>query len=192
MAVTFEELKSTLETTGLKFFCDPEKETILLGFSGCHGVHTILLKRVEDGEGLLFRVPGSAMVKDDHPFKAKVLETLLAENHRVKVGRFCYDPSDGEIYLDWFLPLEDGMVTPQQLRRCLIALLHLADEMTPRLHHLLETGEDLPPEEVGVKGMVHHLLQEGIRQGLLSENDEVRLRRLLAQVDETKEEGHPQ
>ena len=188
MAVSFDELKLSLETTNLKFFCDQEKETILVISSGYSGIHHLILKRVEDGEGLLLRVHGLAIVKSDHPFKAKVLEVLLTENHRVKIGRFCYDPSDGEVYLDWFLPLEDGTMTSQQLKRCIIALFHLADEMTPRLRRLLEAGEDLPPEEIGVKGVIRRLLQEGARQGLLSEEDEVRLRRLLSQM-ETEEEG---
>lgn len=189
MAVSFDELKSSLETTNLKFLCDQEKETILVVSSGCNGVYHLILRRVEDGEGLLLRVQGLAIARSDHPFKAKVLETLLTENHRVKIGRFCYDPNDGEVYLDWFLPLEDGTVTSQQLKRCIIALFHLADEMMPRLRRLLELGEDLPPEEIGVKGMIQRLLQEGARRGLLSEDAEVRLRRLLSQMEETEEES---
>ncbi len=188
MAVTFDELKAMVEEAGVKFFADPQKETILLGFSGTNGIFTILLKRVEDGEGVFLRVPGVAMVKDDHPFKAKALEILLTENHQVKVGRFCYDPQDGEVYVDWFLPLEDGTLTLSQLRRCIMALLHMADEMTLRLRHVLETGEDLPSEEFGLKGMVQRLLREGIRRGLFSEEAEVRLRRLLEGI-EGREEG---
>lgn len=188
MAVTFDELKLMMEETGLKFMSDPDREIVLAGISGLNGVYHLLLKRVEDGEGLLLRVPGLATVKGDHPFKTRVLETLLSENHRVKVGRFCYDPSDGEIYLDWFLPLEDGCLTPQQLKRCIGALLHLADDLSPRLRHLLETGEDLPSEQIGIRGMLRRLMSEGLRQGLLSEGDEARLLRLLAQLD-GEEEG---
>lgn len=190
MAVTFDELKKILEATDLNFFVDSEKELVILGFSGCYGVHHLLLKLVENGEGLLFKVPGLAMLASDHPFKAKVLETLLAENNRIKIGRFCYDPSDGEIYLDWFIPIEDGTITPQQLRRSFIALMHIADEMTPRLQHLMKLGEDLPPEEVSVPGMLRRLLREGLRRGLVSEDAETRLRRLLAHLEGgEREEG---
>jgi len=184
MALSLDELKTILEETGLKFLCDPEKGVIMLGFSGCNGVYNLLLRLVENGEGLLLRVPGLAMLRGDHPFKARVLETLLTENHRVKIGRFCYDPSDGEVYLDWFLPLEDGTLTPQQLKRCITALSYLSDEMTPRLRHLLETGEDLPPEESGIKEMLRHLLREGLRRGLISEEDEIRIRRLLSEQND--------
>ena len=124
MAVTFDELKLAMEETGLKFMTDPDKEVVIVGIHGLNGVYHLLLTRVEDGEGLLLRVHGLATLKGDHPFKTRVLETLLSENHRVKVGRFCYDPSDGEIYLDWFLPLEGSCLTPQQieaLRLCSVA-----------------------------------------------------------------------
>jgi len=189
MAVTFDELKLAMEETGLKFMTDPDKEVVIVGIHGLNGVYHLLLTRVEDGEGLLLRVHGLATLKGDHPFKTRVLETLLSENHRVKVGRFCYDPSDGEIYLDWFLPLEGSCLTPQQLKRCVFVLLHMADEISPRLRHLLETGEDLPSEQIGIRGLLRRLLSEGLRQGLLSEGDEVRLLRLLAQLEEGEEDS---
>ncbi|MCS7253580.1 MAG: hypothetical protein RMK18_06760 [Armatimonadota bacterium] len=187
MAVTFDELKTTMEGTRLKFISDPDREIIWVSVSGFNGVHHLLLKRVENGEGLLLRVPSLATVRGEHPFKTKVLETLLVENHRIKVGRFCYDQSDGEIYLDWFMPLEDGCLTLQQLKRCISALLHLADDLSPRLRHLLETGEDLPSDQIGIRGLLNSLLREGMQRGLLSESDEIQLRRLLMQMEEGEE-----
>ena len=65
----------------------------------------------------------------------------------------------------------------------------MADEISPRLRHLLETGEDLPSEQIGIRGLLRRLLSEGLRQGLLSEGDEVRLLRLLAQLEEGEEDS---
>jgi hypothetical protein len=81
---------------------------------------------------------------------------------------------DKEIYLNWFLSLEDNSATSHQLKRCLRALMLFADEMGVRLRHLSETGEDLSPEERGVKGMLRRFLSDD-----LSEESEVQLRRLF-------------
>jgi len=74
------------------------------------------------------------------------------------------------------------MITIQQFKRCLRALMLFADEVNVCLRHLIETGEDFPSEEKrGVEGMLRRFLS----QGGLSEQEEVRLRRLLQDLSET-------
>jgi hypothetical protein len=183
MAITFEELKAIADGTDLKKFCDPEKQVLLFLGLGEGGVYHLFVRLLEDGEGILFRVPYIATVPPDHPHLTKALLMLLAENHRVKIGRFCYDLDDGEVYLDWFLPVEDGTLTSHQLARCLKTLMVLADEAGVRLKHLLETGEDLP-EERRIEGMLRRFLS-----GSLSEEAEVRLRRLFQDLEASTEEN---
>ncbi len=186
MAVTFEELKAVAEGTELPFVCDPERQLLLFaGLGSDERIYHLLVKWVENGEALYFRVPFLAVVPQEHPMFGKVLTVLMTENDRVKIGRFCYDPDDGEIYLDWFLPLEDAPVTNQQLERCLKTLFALADEVKGRLEHLLETGEDLPPERQGLRGLLRRLLTSTP----LSEREEVRLRRLLRNLEAGNAEG---
>lgn len=186
MAVTFEELKAVAEGTGLKFVCDPEKQLLLFGSLGSDKkIYHLLVKWAENGEALYFRIPSLTVVPQEHPMLGKVLTVLMTENDRVKVGRFCYDPDDGEIYLDWFLPLEDAPVTNQQLERCLKTLFVLAEEVKGRLEHLLETGEDLPPERQGLRGLLRRLLTSTS----LSEEEGMRLRRLLRNLESGNAEG---
>lgn len=183
MAITFEELKAIAEQTDLKFFCDEEKQILILSGLGRGGVCHLFLRLMEEGEAIYLRIPYLAVVPADHPNLTKALLMLMAENDRVKVGRFCYDPNDGEVYLDWFIPLEDSTLTSQQLGRCLKALMVLADEVGVRLKHLLETGEDLP-EERRIEGMLRRLLSGG-----LSEEAEVRLRRLFQDFEASTKES---
>ncbi|MFA0784232.1 hypothetical protein [Fervidibacter sacchari] len=187
MAITFEELKAIAEGTDLKFFCDQENQILLFGGLGKGGIYNLIVKLIEEGEAIYLRIPYLAVVPADHPNLAKALLMLMEENDRVKVGRFCYDQNDGEIYLDWFIPLEDSTLTSQQLGRCLKSLMVLADEVGVRLKHLLETGEDLPDER-RIEGMLRRLLSGG-----LSEEAEVRLRRLFDFVTSTEnnEEDEP-
>jgi len=186
MAITLEELKAIAKQTDLKFFCDEEKQILILGGPGRGSVCYLFVRLTEDGEAIYFHVPYLATVPTDHPNLTKALLMLMAENNRVKVGRFCYDPDDGEVYLDWFIPLEDSAMTSQQLERCLKTLMILADEVGVRLRHLLETGEDLPPTtEGGSEGILRRFLSNG----LSSEEAEVRLRRLFQALSETSTEG---
>jgi hypothetical protein len=183
MAITFEELKAIADGTDLKKFCDPEKQVLLFLGLGDVGVCHLFVRLLEEGKGIHFHVPYIATVPPDHPHLTKALLMLLAENHRVKIGRFCYDLDDGEVYLDWFLPVEDGTLTSHQLARCLKTLMVLADEAGVRLKHLLETGGDLP-EERRIEGMLRRLLSGG-----LSEEAEVRLRRLFQDLEASTEEN---
>ncbi len=185
MATTFEELKAIAEGTDLKFFCDQEKQILLFSGLGRGGIYNLIMRLMEEGEAIYFRVPYLAVVPSDHPKLSEVMLRLMKENDRIKIGRFCYDPDDGEVYLDWFIPLEDGALTIHQLKRCIKTLMVLADEVGMCLRHLLETGEDLP-EEKKLEGMLRLL------NGGLSEEDEVRLRRLFQGFKtSTEEEDEP-
>ena len=180
MAITFEELKAITDGTDLKKFCDPEKQVLLFLGLGRDGVCHLIVRLEMDGEGIHFHVPYLSIVPTDHPHLNKALMTLMEANNRMWIGRFCYDPDDGEVYLDWFIPLEDNTLTSQQLKCCLTVLMFSADDMKVRLRHLLATGEDLPSEERGVKGLARRLLSKGG----LSEAEEARLRRLFRGLSE--------
>jgi hypothetical protein len=188
MAITFDELKAIAEQTNLKFLCDQEKQILLFGGLGKGGIYNLIVRLTEKGEAIYFRIPYLAVVPTDHPKLSEVMLWSMKENDRVKIGRFCYDPNDGEVYIDWFLPLEDGVITNQQFKRYLRALMFLADEVNVRLRHLIETGEDLPSEGKRVEDMLRRLLA----QDALSEEEEVRLRRLLQDLSETENPQKPE
>jgi hypothetical protein len=161
MAISFDELRKNLESAGIRIVCDPEKKLILcLGIGGPLGVLCLMVRLVEDGEAIHFSVPRLATVRKDSKHWEKVLEVLMGENHRKKIGRACWDPSDGEVYLDWFHSIEDGTVTAKQLRRYVVTLFVDGMEVGRRVHHILEHGTDLPEEEKGLRGVLRHLLEE--------------------------------
>jgi len=57
MALSFDELKILARQTGLKVFCDEEKQMLIIGGVGRNGVCHLIVHLVEDGEALYFRIP---------------------------------------------------------------------------------------------------------------------------------------
>ncbi len=193
MAISFEDLRTALESAGIRTICDPEKKLILcLGVGGLTGVLCLVVRLVEEGEAIHFSIPRLAMVGKNARHREKVFEVLLTENHRKKIGRACWDPSDGEVYLDWFHSIEDGGVTAKQLRRYVFNLFMDGVELGRRVHHILQHGTDLPDEERGLGGLLRHLAEEAAAEGDMPEeirellddlaqasNDPSELRRIL-------------
>lgn len=166
MAIEFRELESLLEKAGIKAVCDYGKQMLVcLGKSLKGGLICLEIRLLENGEALHFRIPLIATIGPNDLHRGKAFEVLLQENHVLKIGRTCFDPSDGEVYVDWFHPIEDGVLTHEQLRRCVLALISVADELGGRVRHILDTGEDLPPKERGLKGILRALAQRAAQSG---------------------------
>ncbi len=61
----------------------------------------------------------------------------------MKLLRFEYDPTDGEVRAAIELPLEDAPLTERLFDRCLSGLIQLVDQQAmPRIKTVLATGED--------------------------------------------------
>lgn len=165
MAISFEDLRTALESAGIRTICDPNKRLALcVGVGGSHIV-CLAVRLIEDGEAIYFMVPRVAIVGSESKHRDKIFEVLLVENHFRKVGRACWDPSDGEVYLDWFHSIEDGTVTAHQLKRCVTSLLVEGMELGRRINHILKHGTDLPEEERGLRGLLRHLAEEAAADG---------------------------
>jgi hypothetical protein len=160
MAISFEDLRTALESAGIRTICDPHKQIALCLGVGGSDIICLAVRLIEDGEAIHFMVPRIAMVTSESKHRDKIFEVLLVENHFRKVGRACWDPSDGEVYLDWFHSIEDGTVTADQLRRCVTSLFVEGMELGRRINHILKHGTDLPEEERGLRGLLRHLAEE--------------------------------
>lgn len=180
MAIEFRQLESLLEQAGIKALSDSGKQMLIcLARSLTGGLICLEIRLVEDGEAVHFRIPLVGTVGPNDVHRGKVFEVLLQENHLLKIGRTCFDPSEGEVYVDWFHPIEDGVLTHEQLRRCVLALFSVADELGGRVRHILDTGEDLPPRERGLKGILRALAQRAAQSGVPR-----RIQRLLDELIE--------
>jgi hypothetical protein len=187
MAITFEELKAIADGTDLKKFCDPEKQVLLFLGLGRDGVCHLIVRLEMDGEGIHFHVPYLSIVPTDHPYLNKALMTLMEANNRMWIGRFCYDPDDGEVYLDWFIPLEDNTLTSQQLECCLTVLMFSRRRHEGAIQAFIgRQARTCPLKKEGSKGIARRLLSKGG----LSEAEEARLRRLFQDLRLRGERPH--
>lgn len=112
MALSYRELEALLDETGLKYRGFSDESGALLQFSACAVQVTI----AEEGEGVL-ACAHSVFNLSGCPHKDAAIEWMANHNYRIKIGRWGYDRSDGEVAVDYFLPVEDGTLTSKQLGR---------------------------------------------------------------------------
>lgn len=128
MAITFDELEQLLRQADLKFRSFGDGSGALLQFPSC----SIQVTITEEGEGLLV-CAHSVLNLSGCPHKDAALEWMADHNYRIKIGRWGCDKSDGEVTIDYFLPVEDGALTALQLRRTIRTIAREARNEVPAL-----------------------------------------------------------
>lgn len=112
MAITQERFKQLLRDQGLKFAAFDSGTAVLLPFGSC----TVLADLIENGEAVLVAA-GGVFNLSGCSNKAAGCEWIAHRNYQMKIGRWGYDPRDGEVRLDYVHPIEDGDLTGSQLSR---------------------------------------------------------------------------
>ena len=151
MALTLDKLKQLATAEGLKFMAAPERQALLLMFSGMNGGSYQVVMPVElDGRFLQFRTVAYMHCTLDNPNLGAVLRVIGDLDYRLRLTKFGWDPSDGEIvgYAD--LWLEDATLTQKQFSAMLHVYLPAIDLAHARLTTTMETGRD--PEAGGGSG----------------------------------------
>jgi hypothetical protein len=150
VTITLDELKSLADRQGLKYFLAPDRPAIAMGFTGLNGSYQVLMMVELDGRFIQFRTLGYGHCPSGHPHLEAVLRVLGALDYKLRLTKFGWDPTDGEIvgYAD--LWLEDARLTQQQFTTMLNAFLPAIDMGHVRIAKTLETGVD--PEGSGGPG----------------------------------------
>lgn len=156
MAIDIDRLKKLCEGEDLKYFLAPDRPMVMLGFSGIHGRYQIVIPIELDGRFLQVRTIGYLHCPKDHEANRVVLEILGHLNYQLRMTKFGWDPSDGEIvaYADFWV--EDGDITQGQFGALLKSLLPSIDLNYKRLTEAMETGKDpgeMRPENVLGSGL---------------------------------------
>ena len=140
--MTIEELKALAEGEDLKYFIAPDRPMLLMGFGLLNGNYQIGVSLELDGRFIQFRTVAYLHCPSDNPHVEAVLRVLGHLNYQLRLTKFGWDPSDGEIvgYADVWL--EDGTLTQKQFSSILHSLLPGIDVNYPRLTKTIETGED--------------------------------------------------
>lgn len=137
--VHYSDIIALLDERELRYYENSRDESILVPFDTPLGQVVIRLATVENGEGLSVRTQ-IMMISLDHEHKHMALETLLFENYKVKVGRLGFDPRDGEVSLDWFIAVEDGLLTKDQFFRTFDTVMLMSALIRKKLRRVLATG----------------------------------------------------
>ena len=147
----FDELKNLIEREGLKYFVAPDRPVIMLGMVGIFGRYQMVIPLELDGRFLQFRTVGYLSCPADHAHVDAVLRVLVELNYRLRLTKFGWDPSDGEIAAYADIWLEDGTLTQAQFTRMLQSFIPGIDLNYPRISRTIETGTDpgeLKPEDI--------------------------------------------
>jgi hypothetical protein len=151
MAATLQQIAKYLDNIGWNYRFDEEEDRIVTGVES-ENIEDFVIVVQLDEEGKFFRLFAHQVLAgvQDHPYKAAILQTMLAISWETKMLQWEYDPSDGEIRAIIEFPLEDSLLTEKQFNRCLSGLVQLVDSVAiPRLREVMETGYDPGNVEIG-------------------------------------------
>ena len=147
MAMTIHEIAELLVEEQVHFKIDEEKSScfVLCGgmdhYQDPDGEKRLLLavKLHEEGEYLSIYAPFAFKVPQD---RAAVFNTACGIiQWNTKLVQFEYDKTDGEVRPVIEFPLEDGVVTGKQLKRCIDGMISILDDFYLVLKTVIETAK---------------------------------------------------
>jgi hypothetical protein len=171
MATNIEEIKGFLDEAKLKYKDYPGKSFLRTGYQtekyidtdGDHYVG-IVISIEEDGEFVKVVVPKAYKFdKDLSSFnKMALFQTLLQISHMTKMMQFEYDVDDGEIWAIIEFPLEDALLTKNQLIRCIRSITGILEEYHEMITDAINHG--ITPESESEQRKAFEEFQRSRRQ----------------------------
>jgi hypothetical protein len=155
MGMTLDELKKLCEGEGFKYFLDSHRPMVMMMFRGINGRFQLVAPVELDGRFLQIRTVSYLHCPPDHQHIEVVLRILGSLNYRLRMTKFGWDPSDGEIVAYADVWVEDGGLTQKQFGSLFKSLLPAIDLSCKRISTAMETGEDpgeLTPESLPSPG----------------------------------------
>ena len=170
--VTLELLKDYLEKADYKY--NEQDDVIVLGAKGECQLYIFIRVR-EDGEFLSINTqlddPNGNFLKlpADNQYKKELMEYLLDESFKYKVGHWGLDKDDGDIRFISNYHVEDGELTQKQFIRIIKSILATADDAAVDIDSILKTGKTKSgAKEAETKDLAKQA-QELLAQGKTSE-----------------------
>lgn len=150
MTVSIQQLQTLASGAGLKCFMAPDRPAMLMGFSGKFGSYQVVATTQLDGRFMQLRTMGYGSCPADHPHLGAVLKVIAELDYKLRLSKFAWDVSDGELLAYADLWVEDATITQAQFVAMLRAFIPAIDLAHPRLVKTVETGVD--PGMPDVKG----------------------------------------
>jgi hypothetical protein len=153
---TIKDIASHLERFGFKNYKiieDTAEGGKLL--TGWDGKYVSALEVNHRTNTLQFIVPGIAAAKRDEISPGRLADILMAvgfANYALLIGRFAYDPNDGELRYNYVMPIDNASVTFEQFNHVMSATVQTVNYWAPRLRTACEgvrTGESVVESFIG-------------------------------------------
>lgn len=142
MALSIDDLRRMLDSVRIRYFLHPHRPGVLAGFAGVFGRYQVTIRIEDKGQFLQFRTVGYAHCPVDHPHISSVLKVLVGLNDELRLVKFGWDHTDGEITAYADLWAMDAVVTQAQFRRMLDVFLLGIDTSFHRIQQAMQTGVD--------------------------------------------------
>ncbi len=153
MTYTIPKIRELLDGEGLRYYLIPDREGVMLSLSGSHGRFQFHILLEEDGEFLQFRSIEYLYCPKDHPNLDATLQVLGELNYRLRLMKFGWDPTDGEIAVYADLWIMDAEITDAQFSRMIQGYMSIMDEKYPMIQEAIQSGvtpsEDSEDDENG-------------------------------------------
>ena len=147
MAMTFAELVGRIAEIGCDFRASREHSEVVVAVPTEHyldphdGEKSLLLHVMLQEEGRMLRIcVPEVYAVTEFANRGAMCEAMLAANWRVRVASYVLDESDSEVRVVCDSPLEDGVLTSNQLSRMLTLVAWTVDQFDPVIRAAGATG----------------------------------------------------
>jgi hypothetical protein len=198
--VTLELLKGYLERFGwsrYKAVDEPfEKEGVIYtGWRSSEAPegYNMAIDPMVEKNCLSFRVPKVLVAPRDTTPAERLAELLMAMgfiNYRIILGKFAYDPRDGEVRFSVDVPIDENDLSYEQFQHCMGVVVKMVEEYAPKLRAIVageKTAQQFLEEELGSEAEMAAAFGQLLRELLERLEQETRQRR-EGQRDEPLEE----
>lgn len=153
---SIRDIASHLERFGFKNYTvledTPDGGKLLTGWDG---KYVSAIEVNHRSNTVMFVVPGIAAAKRDEISPGRLADILMAigfANYALLIGRFAYDPNDGELRYNYVMPIDNAELTFEQFQHVMAATVQTVDYWAPRLRAACDgvrTGESLVDSFMG-------------------------------------------
>jgi hypothetical protein len=140
MSCNLPELRELLETEGLRYYLIPDQEGVMLTVKGTEAKYQFKILLELDNEFLQFRSIDYLHCPMDHPNLGPTLQVLGEINYRLRLLKFGWDPTDGEIAVYADLWMVDSVITQEQFSRMVNVYMSIIDDEYVRLVAAIGSG----------------------------------------------------
>jgi len=154
MGMTFDNVKTLLDTEQLNYFIHPNAPTAMFRLNGSNGSLGLIVSLQMNGEFLKIASFDYAKCPSDSLHVPALLRLLNELNAGIRWIKWSWDPQDGDISVQGDMWVMDNQPTQKQFRRMLENIIPSLEEHLPRINHVIQTGQDTginPPSAAAPK-----------------------------------------